>query len=95
MVDQVGGVNPLGNGGQGRRVRRAYLGETGKARAGDQVKMSGDLERLKKIPGIRLEKVLEVRKALAEGSYISDEKLDLALERAIDEAFGGGEESRR
>ena len=88
MVDNVGGVNPLANNGQAKRLQKAYRPEAEAPRGADSVKISSDLQKLKETEGIRMDKVLEVKKALADGTYVTEEKLDKALDKAIDEAFG-------
>ena len=84
MVDTVGGVGPLGGAPGSSRIRPVEPKET---RAADSVEVSGDVQRLSQIPGIRLDKVLAIRKAIADGTYDTPEKLNIALDSAIDEAF--------
>jgi hypothetical protein len=91
MVDHVGGVNPLGGADGARRARRAYQPDGPAPQGADGVELSGELQRLKQIEGIRLEKVVAMRRALADGTLVTDEKLDAALDRAIDDAFGPNE----
>ncbi len=43
------------------------------------------LEKIHKLPGIRQEKVDEIKKAIANNSYLTDEKLDIAFDRLINE----------
>ncbi len=43
------------------------------------------LEQIGDIPDIRHERVNEIRRALATGTYETDEKLQIALERLLDE----------
>jgi len=88
MVDHVGGVNPLGGADHAQRMKKAYQADALPGRGEDGVRISAELQRLKQIEGIRLDKVLAVRKALENGTFVTDEKLDAALDRAIDDAFG-------
>jgi negative regulator of flagellin synthesis FlgM len=56
--------------------------------AGDQLDISPAAELLNKLndlPEIRAEKVQTIREALAQGTYDTPDKLDLALERLLDE----------
>lgn len=39
----------------------------------------------REIPDIRADRVAEIRQAIADGTYDTDEKLDIALERLLDE----------
>ncbi|MBN1257357.1 MAG: flagellar biosynthesis anti-sigma factor FlgM [Planctomycetes bacterium] len=87
MVDNVGGVNPLANNGQAKRLQKAYQPEAQAPRGTDSVKISEDLQKVQGTEGIRMDKVMEVKKALADGTYITEEKLDKALDKAIDDAF--------
>jgi hypothetical protein len=84
MVDHVGGVDPLAGSGKNRKLKPIF--QNGQAPRGpDGVDLSSDLARLKQIKGIRLEKVLEARKALHDGTMVTDQKLDVALDRALDD----------
>lgn len=84
MVDQIGGVGGMGNGGPVRKVPTTYH-LPGVAREPDQVEISAEIQNLQKIEGIRLDKVLEVRRAIQNGTYVTPEKLNIALDRAIDQ----------
>ena len=88
MVDNLQGVNPLGNAGNAQRLKKAYQHTTVGPRGVDGVSKSSELQRLSKIEGIRLEKVLEVRRQIEAGTYLDEDKLNLALNRAIDDAHG-------
>lgn len=83
MVDHVGGVGPLGGASDKMRVRKTTRQEV---QPKDSVQVSAELQRLSAIPGIRLDKVMATRKAIAEGTYETPEKLDAALDAAIDDA---------
>lgn len=89
MVDNISGVNPLGNSQKSGRLRKVYGQPAQQAKASDSVQVSSEIKELSKMEGIRLEKVMEMKKAIADGNYLTDEKLDVSLDRAIDEAFGG------
>ncbi len=55
---------------------------------GDRVELSDRarfLSRLRDLPDIRSERVSEVRQAIAEDRYLTDEKLDVAVTRLIDD----------
>ena len=54
----------------------------------DQVDISAAAQRaaqIHEIPDIRADKVAAAKTAIAEGSYETDQKLDIALERLLDE----------
>ncbi|GAA4424585.1 MULTISPECIES: flagellar biosynthesis anti-sigma factor FlgM [Bremerella] len=40
---------------------------------------------VKDIPDIRADRVAQIKAQIADGSYLTDDKLDLALERLLDE----------
>jgi len=88
MVDSV---NPLGTGplsAAAKRARNAYhFGDAGPA-AADTVALSGDVMRLRGVEGIRLDKVMTVRRQMAAGTYMTSEKIDVALDRALDRLLG-------
>ena len=46
------------------------------------------LDGISQLPEIRHEKVEEIRRQIAAGSYETPEKLDLALDRMLDEMMG-------
>ncbi len=55
---------------------------------GDQLELSeaGQIaSRLSEMPDIRADRVAEIRAAIAEGTYETDEKLTAALDRLLDE----------
>jgi negative regulator of flagellin synthesis FlgM len=58
------------------------------AAGGDQLEISaaGALQsQLSDIPDIRADRVASIRQAIADGSYETPDKIDLALERLLDE----------
>lgn len=57
-------------------------------RGADQLDISPQAEllsRMRDIPEIRVDRVMELREAIESGDYETPEKLDLALERLLDE----------
>ncbi len=46
------------------------------------------LDGISRLPEIRHEKVEEIRRQIASGSYETPEKLELALDRMMDELMG-------
>lgn len=87
MVDNVNNINPMSNGNPAHRLKKVYQGSAQAPRGTDGVQISPELQKLKQMDGIRLDKVLAVRKALQDGSYLTPEKLDKALDSAIDDAY--------
>lgn len=91
MVDNINGINSAGGAGHAKRLRKTYQQPEKAAAGADSVQMSSEVKNLQElsgVDGIRLDKVMAVKKALADGSYITFEKLDKALDGAIDDAYG-------
>lgn len=87
MVDHVNGVNGMGGVQPIRRMKAAYRMSNVPSPA-DSVEIPTDVMRLSGIEGIRLDKVLAVRSQIASGTYFTPDKLDVALDRALDDALG-------
>ncbi len=86
MVDQVPNIG-AGAGAQARKLKHVYkMPQT--TRGEDAVEISSEVMQLKGIEGVRMDKVMEVRRAIANNTYLTPEKLDKALDRAIDDAVG-------
>lgn len=88
MVDRIHGFGGLGPADMARKLKHAYqMGPV--PRGADSVQLSAEVMRLRGVEGVRLDKVMDVRGALAAGTYVTDAKLDVALDRALDEALAG------
>ena len=87
MVDNVAGVGPVGGGAPARGTRFTSV-RPAVERGRDSVELSSDVMHVKGIEGIRPDKVMEVRRAIQSGTYLTEEKLDIALDRAIEDALG-------
>ncbi|MEM7227357.1 MAG: flagellar biosynthesis anti-sigma factor FlgM [Planctomycetota bacterium] len=58
------------------------------AQLGDRVELSDRaryLSHLRELPEVRSERVEQVQTAIADGSYLSDEKIDVAINRLLDD----------
>ncbi|MCC8116119.1 MAG: flagellar biosynthesis anti-sigma factor FlgM [Planctomycetes bacterium] len=55
----------------------------------DTVEITSDVMRLRGVEGVRLDRVMAVKSEIAAGNYFTAEKLDIALDRALDQLFGG------
>ncbi|MCX7934665.1 MAG: flagellar biosynthesis anti-sigma factor FlgM [Planctomycetota bacterium] len=86
MVEQVPQVSGGAGGALPKKVRSSSRAEGGMP--ADAVELSSEVMRLRGIEGIRLEKVMKIRRAVLSGTYLTSEKLDIALDRAIDDALG-------
>lgn len=57
----------------------------------DQLDISQEADfvsRVRDLPEIRTDRVAEIRAAISEGKYETDEKIDIALDRLLDEIGG-------
>ena len=58
------------------------------SRTNDSVELSSDarhLDRLRRLTGVRQDRVNEIRQSIADGSYETDEKLQVAVDRLLEE----------
>ena len=73
-------------------ARSAQAPQTANRSSGvDQVDISREADlvsRVKEIPEIRAERVAEIKAAIQSGQYETPEKLDIALDRLLDEIGG-------
>ncbi|GEM_PF-4994341 len=81
MVDHVPHVGPGHGPDPGQGPGRARYVHRPPAREADEVEVSPEART------IRWDKVRAVRRALENGTYLDPNKLDVALDRAIDDAF--------
>lgn len=87
MVDHVHGLNGMGGLQPTRRAKTAYRMSDTAASTGS-VEVPSDVMNLKGVEGVRLDRVIAVRSQIASGSYFTQDKLDAALDRALDDALG-------
>lgn len=87
MVDYVNGVNGMGGMQPTRRVKTAYrITET--PTQTDSVEFTSDVMRLKGVEGVRMERVMAIKSQIAGGKYFTADKIDVAMDRALDDAIG-------
>ncbi len=87
MVDHVNGVGGMGGMQPSRRAKNVYR-MSDMPVAADSVEFSSDVMRLRGIEGVRMDRVMALKSEIASGSYFTDDKLDTALDRALDDAIG-------
>jgi anti-sigma28 factor (negative regulator of flagellin synthesis) len=89
MMEPIGGPPQSQGMTTAARVLKAAYRPAQTARATDSVELSSDVMRVRGVEGdIRLDKVMDIRRKIAEGGYFTPEKIDRALDRALDEALG-------
>jgi len=79
---------------QQSRPERAELAESRSERGEDRVEVSSLarlLQRLREVPDIREELVDRVRSQIESGTYLTDERLDAAVDAMIDEERAAGD----
>lgn len=75
-------------GAQTHRDYESGVEDTASNRPGDRVELSTfarHLDRLRHFPEVRMDRVEPVRQAIAEGRYETEDKLDIAVDRIIEE----------
>lgn len=87
MVDNINGVNGMGGVQAPRRTKTVYRMTDVPAKA-DSVEFSSDVMRLKGVEGVRMERVIAVKAQIASGNYFTNDKMDVSLDRALDDALG-------
>lgn len=87
MVDHINGVSGMGGMQPARRLKAAYRMSETPVQA-DSVEFTSDVMRLRGIEGVRMDRVMAVKSQIAAGGYFTGDKLDAAMDRALDEAIG-------
>ena len=87
MVDNVNHVGGAGGQVPARKLKQTYQ-KPHAERGADAVEFSSDVMRVRGAENIRLDKVMRIRKEIAAGTYLTPEKLDKALDSALDDALG-------
>ncbi len=85
-MDQINAVNGMGGMQPARRMKAAYRMSEAAAPT-DSVEIASDVMRLRGVEGVRLDRVMALKSQIAAGNYFTAEKLDAALDRAIDQLF--------
>ena len=87
MVDHINGVNGMGGMQPAKRLKAVYRMSEAPIQT-DSVEFTSDVMRLRGVEGVRMDRVMAVKSQIAEGGYFSGDKLDAALDRALDDALG-------
>ena len=90
-------INGIGNVNGPQQIRPTQGVESSKAtesahlQEADQVEISAEadmISRVNELPDIRADRVAEIRAQIAAGAYETEEKLDVAVGRLLDELVG-------
>lgn len=84
MVNHIGGVGGAGGSVPANKLKSMY-NLPGAARGADQVELSSGVREASPADVARMKKLEEIRRAVADGTYLTEEKLNLALNRAMDQ----------
>ncbi|MDR1745533.1 MAG: flagellar biosynthesis anti-sigma factor FlgM [Planctomycetota bacterium] len=88
-MEQIGAVGGMGAMQPVRRMKAAYrMSET--PAAADTVELSSVMNLRGVEGGVRLDRVMAIKSEIAAGNYFTAEKLDIALDKALDQLFSGG-----
>lgn len=87
-MEHIGAVGGMGGVQPTRRTKTAYrMSET--PVVSDTVELSSVMNLRGVEGGVRLDRVMAVKSEIASGTYFTAEKLDIALDRALDQLFSG------
>lgn len=86
MVENVNGVQGAGGGMQARKLNKVYSFDAVE-RGTDRVELSNDVMTVRGLDKARMEKIMDIRRQIAEGTYVTPEKLNISLDRALDDAL--------
>ncbi len=87
MVDHIGGINGAMGNISTRKIKQAYQQNNTPAQINDTVEISNDVMTVRGVDKPRLDKIMEIRQQIKDGTYMTDEKLNVALDRALDDAL--------
>lgn len=83
---QIHGAQPLAGPHAARPAQSCSTSPAGQTSDRLELSAAGQIAgRLAEIPDIRADRVAEIRAALADGTYETADKLDVALDRLLDE----------
>ena len=92
MLEGISGVRPPGFDGPKGSGDRGGPGASSKAGKSDQVELSAAgvlLARLQAMPDVRPERVEEIRTQILHGTYVTEDKVNAAVDKLVDEFLQG------
>lgn len=90
MVNNINGVTQAMAQAMLNKGKNVYHAPQGQ-QLYDSIQLSSDVMQVRSLnfDNARLDKIKSIRKELADGTYLTPEKLDIALDRALDDALKG------
>ena len=88
MDNNVSAINGMLGNTPARKIRKLYeFQQNPSLRKADSVQISNDVMTVRGAEQLRLDKIMEVRQQIKDGTYLTDEKLNQSLDKALDEAL--------
>ena len=88
MNNNVSAINGMMGNTPARKIKKVYdFQQNPSLHQTDSVKISNDVMTVRGAEKLRLDKIMEVRQQIKDGTYLTEGKLDSALDRAMDEAL--------
>ncbi len=88
MNNNISAINGMMGNTPARKAKQVYQFQQNETlKATDSVKISNDVMTVRGAEQLRLDKIMEVRQQIQDGTYLTEEKLDSALNLALDAAL--------
>ena len=88
MDNNLSAINGMMGNTPARKVRQTYkFQQSNMPRSTDSVKLSNDVMTVRGAEQLRLDKIMEIRQQIADGTYVTEEKLNSALDNALDQVI--------
>lgn len=88
MVDNIGAVNGMMGNSPARKIKQSYQFQQ-PAKIQDTVELTSDVMTVRGVDKVRMDKIMEIRQQINDGTYLTEEKLDKALDNALDQMISG------
>ena len=88
MDNNISAINGMMGNTPARKARKLYeFQQNSSLRGADSVQISNDVMTVRGAEQLRLDKIMEVRQQIKDGTYLTAEKLDQSLDKALDEVL--------
>ncbi len=88
MTDSISGIGGAAGNAPAHKVRQAYSFVSQQTQANDSVELSNDVMTVRGVDKLRTDRIMEIRQQLKDGTYVTSQNLDKALDRALDDILG-------